>query len=133
MPLKIKNPAEFRKLLSALVEELVDAQIHFTLYQDLAASSAEYFIEFSQSNPVGNIIARGIPNEAAGHRLASHHSTRKLLETAYEIIESVGFDPYFSEVYEWFEEVNQTLNGFDKRPASNATTSADTGTSNADS
>ena len=50
MQLKIQNAAEFQKLLFTLAGELVDARIHFRLFQDLSAASAEYFREFAQSN-----------------------------------------------------------------------------------
>jgi hypothetical protein len=49
MQIKIRNSEEFHRLLFALVNELVDAQIHFKLYQDLTVAKAEYAREFNQS------------------------------------------------------------------------------------
>src|SRR5207245_10033820 len=50
MQIPIRSSEEFHRLLFALVDELVDAQIHFNLYQDLVAAIPEYSTEFNQSN-----------------------------------------------------------------------------------
>ena len=50
MCLNVRNASEFHKLLFALAGELVDAKIHFRLFQDLSACRSEYFTEFAQSN-----------------------------------------------------------------------------------
>ena len=51
MYLNISDASEFSsKLLFALAGELVDAKIHFNLFQDLSACRSEYFTEFAQSN-----------------------------------------------------------------------------------
>jgi hypothetical protein len=50
MQIAIQNSDQFHRLLFALVDELVDAQIHFNLYQDLVAAIPEYSTEFNQSN-----------------------------------------------------------------------------------
>lgn len=49
MQIEIHDSDEFHRLLSALVGELVDAQIHFNLYKDLTADMPEYAVEFNQS------------------------------------------------------------------------------------
>lgn len=49
MKLKIKDAAEFQRLLHALANELVDARIHFRLYSDLTASVQKYHSEVNQS------------------------------------------------------------------------------------
>ena len=49
MKLKLKNAEEFRRLLTALLDDLVDARLHFSLHQELAKATEEYAGEFSQS------------------------------------------------------------------------------------
>lgn len=50
MKLQINGSAEFATLLQALANELVDAQIHFKLFEDLLEAYRRYATEFSQSN-----------------------------------------------------------------------------------
>lgn len=49
MKLKFKNAEEFRRLLTALLEDLVDARFHFSLHQNLAKAAEEYATELAQS------------------------------------------------------------------------------------
>jgi AbiU2 len=49
MKLKLKKPEEFRYLLTALLDDLVDARFHFRLHQELAKATEEYATEFAQS------------------------------------------------------------------------------------
>ena len=49
MKLKLKSPDEFRCLLNALLNDLVDARFHFSLHQGLAKAAEEYAMEFGQS------------------------------------------------------------------------------------
>ena len=49
MKLKLKNAGEFRRLLTALLDDLVDARFHFNLHQALARATEVYATEFSQS------------------------------------------------------------------------------------
>ncbi len=49
MRIPTRNSDEFGLLLSALANELVDAKVHFKLYQDLVAAIPVYPDEFSQS------------------------------------------------------------------------------------
>jgi hypothetical protein len=49
MEISVRDSDEFHRLLLALVDELVDAQIHFNLNQDLAAVMPEYVTVFNQS------------------------------------------------------------------------------------
>jgi len=49
MRLEIDDARQFRQLLTALLDEVVDARFHFNLHQDLVKASDEYFKEFSQS------------------------------------------------------------------------------------
>lgn len=48
-PLKITNAEEFGALLDGLADDIVYANIHFRLYQDLNESIAEYCIELNES------------------------------------------------------------------------------------
>src|SRR6266545_923009 len=50
MKLQVQDASEFHRLLGALVDELVDAQINLRLHQDLTASVRDYAREFGQSN-----------------------------------------------------------------------------------
>ena len=49
MKLKLNNAEEFRRLLTALLDDLVDARFHFGLHQKLAKATEEYATEFGQS------------------------------------------------------------------------------------
>ena len=49
MEIRIRDSGEFHRLLAALAEELVSAQNHFKLYNDLTANMPEYAVEFRQS------------------------------------------------------------------------------------
>lgn len=50
MEIPIGGSADFARLLDALTNELVEAQIHFSLYQDLVAAYPDYAREFKESN-----------------------------------------------------------------------------------
>lgn len=45
----MKSAEEFRRLLTALLDDLVDARFHFSLHQSLAKATEGYATEFSQS------------------------------------------------------------------------------------
>jgi len=45
----VSDSAEFKRLLEALADELIDAHDHFRLHQDLNATIPEYQVEFNQS------------------------------------------------------------------------------------
>lgn len=49
MKIDVTDSAQFKRLLEALVDELIDARDHFRLHQDLDASIPEYQTEFNQS------------------------------------------------------------------------------------
>ena len=49
MKLMFKSAEEFRRLLTALLDDLVDARFHFSLHQNLAKANEEYAAEFAQS------------------------------------------------------------------------------------
>jgi hypothetical protein len=49
MKLKLKSAEEFRRLLTALLDDLVDARFHFTLHHNLAKAGEEYALEIAQS------------------------------------------------------------------------------------
>jgi hypothetical protein len=49
MKLKLKSSEEFRRLLTALLDDLVDARFHFTLHQNLSKVGEEYAMEIAQS------------------------------------------------------------------------------------
>ena len=49
MEIIISDSAEFKRLLEALVDELIDARDHFKLHQNLDAAIPDYGVEFNQS------------------------------------------------------------------------------------
>jgi hypothetical protein len=49
MKIDVSDSAEFKRLLEALVNELIDAHDHFRLHQDLDAAIPDYQAEFNQS------------------------------------------------------------------------------------
>lgn len=49
MQIDVSDSAEFKRLLEALVYELIDAREHFRLHQDLSTTIPEYQVEFNQS------------------------------------------------------------------------------------
>lgn len=44
------NSSEFKRLLDALANELLDAKFHFTMHQNLQAATPDYWMVFNQSN-----------------------------------------------------------------------------------
>jgi hypothetical protein len=50
MKIDVKDSAEFKRLLEALVDELIDAHDHFRLHQDLDAAIPDYHAEFKDPN-----------------------------------------------------------------------------------
>jgi hypothetical protein len=56
--ISIRTGDEFQRLLSALADELLAAQFHFKLYQDLIAARPEYVREFSQAPTFWWLILR---------------------------------------------------------------------------
>jgi hypothetical protein len=50
MGIRVRDSVQFGNLLKALADEIVNAQVHFKLYQDLVASYPTYADEFGQSN-----------------------------------------------------------------------------------
>ncbi len=49
MKIEVTDSAQFKRLLEALVDELIDARDHFRLHQDLNAAIQDYQEEFNQS------------------------------------------------------------------------------------
>jgi hypothetical protein len=49
MKIDVKDSAEFKRLLEALMDELIDAHDYFKLHQDLNAAIPDYQVEFNQS------------------------------------------------------------------------------------
>lgn len=49
MKLKLKSAEEFRRLLTALLDDLVDARFHFNLHQNLSKAGEEFAMEIAQS------------------------------------------------------------------------------------
>lgn len=49
MTLKFKSAEEFRRLLTVLLDDLVDARFHFSLHQNLAKATEEYATALAQS------------------------------------------------------------------------------------
>jgi AbiU2 len=49
MKINISDSADFKRLLEALVDELIDARDHFRLRQGLANAIPDYSVEFNQS------------------------------------------------------------------------------------
>ena len=56
MKIDVKDSAEFKRLLEALVDELIDAHDHFRLHQDLDAAIPDYQVEFNQSAGSGRLL-----------------------------------------------------------------------------
>jgi HEPN superfamily AbiU2-like protein len=55
MQLKLKSADEFRCLMTALLNDLLDARFHFNLHQNLANVLDEYATEFAQSRTFWNL------------------------------------------------------------------------------
>lgn len=58
MKLNLKSAEEFRRLLTTLLDDLVDARFHFRLHQNLDKAIEEYSLEFSQSPTFWNLTRR---------------------------------------------------------------------------
>ncbi|HEX9223089.1 MAG TPA: hypothetical protein VF860_07140 [Candidatus Acidoferrales bacterium] len=55
MEITVHDSAEFKRLLEALVNELIDAREHFDLHQNLNALLPDYGVEFNQSAGFWNL------------------------------------------------------------------------------
>lgn len=85
-------------------------------------------VEFSKSDPIGSIIARDVPNEAAGLRLASYALVRDWLQSARDWVMESGFageDMPFSEWEIRLQELYDIV-GASADEATNAIASAGT-------
>lgn len=49
MKIDVTDSAQFKRLLEALVDELIDAHNHFRLHQDLNAAIEDYQVEFNEA------------------------------------------------------------------------------------
>lgn len=91
-------------------------------------------VEFTKSNSVGNIIARGIPTEAAGRRLTSYHSIRNSLRTGSEMFMEMEVDEdIWTEINMYLDELERELDGPQFSPASNPPANADAPAGDTDS
>ncbi len=54
-PMRIKNSAEFDSLMKGLARDIVDAHVHFHLYQNLNNAIPEYVTELNQSAAFWNL------------------------------------------------------------------------------
>lgn len=103
MKLKLKSAEEFRRLLTTLLDDLVDARFHFRLHQDLDKAIEEYGLEFSQSPTFWNLTRRA-HIDAALIRLCKAYDTndqpalnlRNLLDTVQAHL-SIFNEPDFRE------------------------------------
>ena len=103
MKLRLDSADEFRCLLSALLNELVDARFHFTLHQNLVGAMKEYAEEFGQSLTFWNLTL-GALIDAALIRLCRAYDThsgsvltlRNLLE-AIRVNLTIFDEPNFRE------------------------------------
>lgn len=59
MKIDVTDSAEFKRLLQALVDELIDAKDYFRLHQDLNDAIPDYQVEFNQSAHFWTFTTRG--------------------------------------------------------------------------
>jgi hypothetical protein len=60
MEITVSDSAEFKRLLEALVYELIDANDYFRLHQDLNADIQDYQVEFNQSAAFWTFTTRAL-------------------------------------------------------------------------
>ena len=58
MQLNIRHEEDFGKLLDSLADDLVQANIHFRLYEDLQKSIPEFVSIFNESNTFWHLTFR---------------------------------------------------------------------------
>jgi hypothetical protein len=68
MQIQISDSQQFHRLLSALADELVEAEVHFKLYKDLTAAIPEYLVEVNQSRTFWSLTLTA-QLDAVVHRL----------------------------------------------------------------
>ena len=111
MKLKFKSAEEFRRLLTALLDDLVDARFHFSLHQNLAKASEEYATELAQSPTFWGLTLRA-HMDAVLLRLCRAYDTyehtalnlRNLLDTIQEhlsIFDEPNFRQRLKEIRSW--------------------------------
>lgn len=64
MKIEVADSAEFKRLLQALVDELIDAHDYFRLHQDLNAAIPDYQVEFNQSAAFWTFTTRALMDAA---------------------------------------------------------------------
>ena len=55
MNIAVRDSGQFKQLLEALIDDLIDARTHFRLHQDLNAAIPDYTVEFNQSAVFWNL------------------------------------------------------------------------------
>ena len=55
MHIDVRDSGEFKQLLEALIDDLIDARTHYRLHQDLNAAIPNYTVEFNQSAVFWNL------------------------------------------------------------------------------
>lgn len=90
MQIEIGGSADFARLLDDLTDELVEGNVHFSLYQDLVAAYPEYAREFNQSNTFRTLTLTSHLDATIGRLCKAYdqHKTslnlRNLLDTIRE-------------------------------------------------
>lgn len=64
MKIDVADSAEFKRLLQALVDDLIDANEYFRLHQDLSAAIPDYQEEFNQSAGFWTLALRALMDAA---------------------------------------------------------------------
>ena len=64
MKIEVADSAEFKRLLQALVNDLIDAHDYFRLHQDLNAAIPDYQVEFNQSAHFWTFTTRALMDAA---------------------------------------------------------------------
>lgn len=94
-------PEDIRLLGAAKVTSFVGALPERVDVRLIKLHDAYAVVEFSESEPIGSIIARDVPNEAAGLRLASYALVRDWLQSARDWVMESGFAGEDMPFWEW--------------------------------
>jgi hypothetical protein len=97
MPLKVKTAAEFKAMIAALADDLVDASAHLRLLKDLDGSRDAYWRELSQAPTFWGLTFRA-HSDAAMVNLCRAYDSHKDTLNLRTFLETVKNHP------DWFEE-----------------------------
>lgn len=94
--ISVNDSAEFERLLKALSDDIVDAHIHYRLYQELIEAIEKHPLVVQQSNTFWTFTLQGHLNSSV-----------------YALLRAYDQDPRSLHLYSWLATIQENLHLFD--------------------